>query len=181
MHFHNFKSKTVIIIGFTVVMFLLLALAAVSVHDFRVNDDKLANVGDELSQVKAVFEMREVVYERALVLYRMLEISDPFTRNEELNHFQMLATRYTNARDTLLQKKFDEDEPVIWQQLKRYINRNGELQNKVIDLILGDKVQQARKLLVNEVIPVQGKAMQQLTRLFEAERASAGEPYQEEK
>ena len=172
-NFIKHKSKAVIFTGFTVVMFLLLTLAALSVHDFRVNDEKLANVGGELSQVKYVFEMRDVAYERALILYRMLEISDPFERNEEYNKFRVLAERYLKARDKLLLDKMNETESEMWRHLKLSIYRNAKMQNQVADLILDDNIQQARQLLVNEVIPLQDKAMAELTRLFDTERASA--------
>jgi signal transduction histidine kinase/CheY-like chemotaxis protein len=170
--FITYKSKTVIFTGFTVVMLLLLTLAALSVHDFRVNDQKLEQVGDELLDVKYVFEMRAVAYERALILDRMLEIDDPFVRNEEYNHFRVLAEDFIKARDKLLNKNMSES-GTIWQQLKQDINRNAELQNKVAELILDDNIPMAREVLVNDLIPAQDKAMGQLTRMFDTERSSA--------
>jgi len=154
-------------------MLLLMTLAALSVHDFKGNDDRLAHVGGELSEVKAVFQMREVAYHRALILYRMLEIKDPFVRNEEYNRFRMLADRYFEARNKLLQKNVNKNESEIWQRLTNYITRNSEIQNKVAELILDDKIDQARSLMVDEVITAQDQAMNQLALLFDTKRASA--------
>ena len=57
--------------GFTVVMLMLILLAAFNVYGYLNNENKLEHLSFELDEVKSAFDMRDIANQRALILMRM--------------------------------------------------------------------------------------------------------------
>lgn len=167
-----YKSSFVIIAGFTVIMLMLVMLAAFNVYGYLNNEDKLEHLSTELDEVKAAFDMREIAHQRALILMRMAEIDDPFNRQEEFNKFMALAERFIRARERISKEHMNESQMQAWEALKTYVNENAQLQISVAELMLDEKNYEARKKIISQVIPSQDRVIKNLTELFEAERSS---------
>ena len=159
--------------GFTVVMLMLILLAAFNVYGYLNNENKLEHLSFELDEVKSAFDMRDIANQRALILMRMVEIEDPFTRQEEFNKFMALAERFIKARERISTEHMDEEQKQAWDKLKTYVNENAELQISVAELMMDEKNLEARKKIVSQVIPAQDRVIQNLSNLFDGERSSA--------
>jgi len=168
------SSKKIIFLGFTVVLALLTTLMVIWSHSISRNDERLQTITDQLIETQHVFAMRDAAYQRAIILYRMAAMNDPFDRNDEYMTFKSLANNFISARD-----KFEDadsssgEDALIWSRAKPMINMNAQLQNDTAELILEDRVEEAQRRLVEQVKPVQDIVMSELTKLFDVERVNA--------
>ena len=148
------KSSTIIMLGFTVVMLLLVALSAKSVIDFRATESILSGLTIELQEVKAVSEMRDVAHQRAMLLQRMVGANDAFEREEIYQEYLHVAERYLKAREIFNVDHMNEKEARVWRDVVKFVNQNAEVQNKTADLILNEASQEARDQLGSSVAPL---------------------------
>ena len=167
-------SAKFIIIGFAVVLSLLTALMLLWLQSVSRNNDRLKTVTDQLLETQYVFSMRDAAYQRAIILYRMTTTSDPFERNDEYMEFKSLANNFLTAREKFrIADSSDLKNNKLWTHAKPIINLNSQLLNETAELIMEDRVDEARARLQGQIKPVQDTVMKELTKLFEVERASA--------
>ncbi|MGD8567000.1 MAG: ATP-binding protein [Gammaproteobacteria bacterium] len=168
------NSKNIVFLAFAVVLALLTALMVIWAQSISRNDERLQKITDQLIETQHVFSMRDAAYQRAILLYRMATLKDPFDRNDEYMAFKSLANNFIVARN-----KFEDDgntqgeHALIWSRVRPMINRNAQLQNETAELILEDRIDEAQKQLVENVKPVQDVVMSELTDLFDMERVNA--------
>ena len=174
--FSKLSSKKLIIAGFAVTLLLFVALIVIWSQNISRNNDSIRKVTEQLIETQYVFTMRDAAYQRAIILYRMATMKDPFDRNDEYIAFKSLANNFISARD-----KFENtdgvnesgEHSVIWNRARPLIKLNANLQNDTAELILEERVEEAHEQLSGQVKPVQDAVMQELTNLFEVERVNA--------
>jgi len=132
-------------------------------------------VSNHLVKMRLVTEMRIAARERTLGLDRMMNLVDPFERNDEWMRFNENATRFAAARLQLLQLPRSESEKKILDDQAEWTRKTVPLQNQVVDLVMANRMDEARKVLYEQAIPDQNKALQFLDRLSEEQEKSAHE------
>ncbi|WP_455376109.1 ATP-binding protein [Kaarinaea lacus] len=170
------SSKKLIIAGFAVTMALFATLMVIWSQNIASNNESIKKVTEQLIETQHVFAMRDAAYQRAIILYRMATMNDPFDRNDEYIAFKSLANSFITARDKFQNAEEDNvgsEHSAIWNRAKPMIKLNAKLQNDTAELILEDKVAEAQEQLAGQVKPVQDVVMQELTKLFEVERVNA--------
>jgi len=156
-------------------MVLFITLMIIWFQNIARNNESIAKVTEQLIETQYVFSMRDAAYQRAIILYRMATMEDPFDRNDEYIAFKSLANSFISARN----KFQDSDEggenehSAIWNRARPMINLNAQLQNDTAELIMEDRIDEANAQLSHQVKPVQDVVMDELTKLFEVERVNA--------
>lgn len=174
----NLSPKKLIIAGFAVTMVLFVTLMVIWSQNITRNNESIKKVTEQLIETQHVFAMRDAAYQRAIILYRMATMNDPFDRNDEYITFKSLANSFISARDKF-QSAEDASETqggehsAIWSRTRPMINLNARLQNDAAELILEDRVEEAHQQLAGQVKSAQDVVMQELTNLFEVERVNA--------
>jgi len=157
---------------------LVVTLIVIWSQNIARNNESIKKVTEQLIETQHVFAMRDAAYQRAIILYRMATMKDPFDRNDEYIAFKSLANSFITARDKF-QSAEDAGGPeggehsVIWSRARPMINLNARLQNDTAELILDDRIEEAHQQLAGQVKPVQDVVMDELTKLFEVERVNA--------
>lgn len=170
----NSSSKKLIIAGFAVTLVLFSALMVIWLQSITRNNESIEKITEQLIETQHVFAMRDAAYQRAIILYRMATIDDPFDRNDEYIAFKSLANSFISARDKFHSAEEGGNEhSQIWDRAKPMINLNAQLQNETAELILEDRIDEAHMQLTEQVKPVQDVVMDELTKLFEVERVNA--------
>ena len=168
------SSKKIIFLGFAMVLTLLAALMIIWTQSISRNSERLQKITDQLIETQHVFSMRDAAYQRAIILYRMATMKDPFDRNDEYMAFKSLANKFIESRNKFQGNDDSQGENAqIWSRARPMINLNAQLQNDTAELILEDRIDEAQKRLVEQVKPVQDVVMSELTNLFEVERVNA--------
>jgi diguanylate cyclase (GGDEF)-like protein/PAS domain S-box-containing protein len=111
--------------------------------------------------------------ERSISLLRMLDMNDPFERDEEYIHFNKLATNFAIARIALGKLGFDENEEAY--STEQYLLTQAAMPQleDVAELLFNDRVTEATRLLLDKAIPAQDLVLEQLSRMLQyQERAT---------
>jgi len=163
-------SKTIILSGFGIILVLLVCLMLIWLRSVRLNSDRFEIIVEEQREQQLVFTMRDAAHKRALTLFRMAAMTDPFERDDQYLLFKKFATEFLVARDELLERHISAQERPVWDKVRAKIDRGGFVQNKAVELILEDHTAEAYQVMHDEVIPTQQLVMDELTQMLELAR-----------
>lgn len=166
-------TKTIILSGFGIILVLLVCLLLIWMRSVRLNSERLETIVDTQREQQLVFTMRDSAHKRALSLFRMAAMPDPFERDDEYLNFKRMASEFLVARDELLERHVQAAEHPVWSKVRPVIDRGGFVQNKALELMLDDRTADAYKVLHDEVIPTQVTVMNELTKMLEETRGTA--------
>jgi signal transduction histidine kinase len=172
MQFHH-HTKPVIILGFGIILSILAALSAIWLFHIKSNTHRLTSLVTEQQVSELIFIMRDAAHKRALALYRMAVLEDPFDRDEEYIHFMEQASKFIAARDQLLDSGMTDEESKAWLTAQPLIQQGSISQNRTSQMILEGKIVEANQLLLNQVIPIQNSVMERLTEMLDLQKQTA--------
>jgi len=170
------RSLRGLAIGFISIGLVLSLVIVLGINRMATLNSKLRQiVGNHLVKMRLVTEMRIAARERTLGLDRMLNLVDPFDRNDEWMRFNENATRFAAARLRLLQMPRSDSEKQILKEQAEWTHKTVPLQNRVVDLVMADRMADAKKVLYEQAIPNQNKALHFLDILSEEQEKAAHE------
>jgi len=178
MQFHH-HTKPVIIIGFSIILAILAVLSAIWLFHIKSNSHRLTTLVTEQQVSELVFVMRDAAHKRALALYRMAILEDPFDKDQEYIHFMEQAGRFITARDQLLAQEMTAEELNAWKVAQPLIRQGSTSQGQTLALILEGKIDEANQLLLTQVIPIQNKVMEHLTMMLDLQKETAAKDLEE--
>ena len=161
------SSRIAITIGFAAMMVLLVLLTVVWLFTVANNNQQLQDLVDDHQARQDIFVMRDSVLKRAIYLHRMMLADDEFDRDKLHVDFMLLATEFVTARDHLLTTRMIIKQRSVWDDIQHKIARNYLKQNRSADLIVADRLQEAKLIMVNDVIPLQNDILNSLTKMLE--------------
>lgn len=154
------RTLVVIITGFLLVIVTMIGLAFSSVHFLSNAKVIFSRVVDQHNvQAELMHEVLGLAQERSLTLQQMLHTDDPFEQDEHLMHMGAIVRQYIGVREKLLALSLTEKEKLLLQQQGEQTNQTGLLQNRVVSMIMDESMAEAKRLLYEEAIPSQRKAM----------------------
>ena len=130
-------------------------------------------VSNHLVKMRLVTEMRIAARERTLGLDRMMNQTDLFDRNDEWMRFNENATRFAVARNQLLELPRSDIEKQFLDEQAKWTRQTVPLQNQVVDLVMADRLEEAKKILFEKAIPSQNSALELLDKLSKAQEDAA--------
>ncbi len=160
-------SKTVVIAGFSAMLVLLVTLMAIWMTSVNSNTHRIEAIIRETRQQELMFNMRDAAHKRALSLFRMAAMDDPFERDDEYVRFKEYAGDFITARDELLSDYLTQNDRPKWERVRPLVVRGSSVQNNAVELILDDRIADAHRVLHDDVMPTQESVMGQLTGLLE--------------
>lgn len=166
----KYRSKTIITIGFSTILVLLIVLIAVWLKGVYDNSNRLHRLVDKQNETRQLSDMRDAAYRRAITIYRMLSLEDPFDRDEEYILFRELGSNFMVARDKLLKSDFSPGEKLAWENASPLISKGGQTQSKAVELAMEEKTAEAEQILRDEAMPIQDIVMEKLSLMFDAQR-----------
>ena len=170
----RYSSRLILIFGFSFMILIIVALTAIWAINVNENIKNIQGIFGEQKQTRLVVQMLDAARQRAIILHRMALMTDPFDVDEEYMKFKEMAGRFIKARDELLSmQKEAQVEIAIWKQAVPKINLGGEMQQKTLQLILDGHIQEANKLLLEKVIPIQNAVSDTLSKMFTYQKQAA--------
>ncbi|HED35525.1 MAG TPA: GGDEF domain-containing protein [Gammaproteobacteria bacterium] len=160
--------------GFIVVMLLSVAL----VVGLLVQLDTWSQAGFELvkknmQQARLVLIMRSAVQQRGLVIQRMMNISDVFSRDEEASVFNRLAGEYIGARNQLMQTEPDDALLDNLRQLDKAVAYAYPYHNNLVDaLVFGNHTKEELNEIIHQGLDAREKVLLLLDRIVEGQGIS---------
>ncbi|HUX62707.1 EAL domain-containing protein [Sulfuricella sp.] len=165
------SSKTLILASFGLVLLLMAGLTAIGLTRVTALHERMEVLSEEHdAKIGLVFEMVTAARERAISLHRLALLTDPFEWDEEMLHFGRLAANFIQARDKLVALGLNPEEKRVLSQSLELAKHGERLQVKVAGLFQQGNVAEAKRFLLNEVIPTQRVVIGQLAALTDLQQ-----------
>lgn len=132
-------------------------------------------VSGHMEKIRLAVEMRSAARKRTLNLSKMIIFDDPFQRDTEYMDFNANGGKFLRARNHFLSLNLTSKEKEVLAEQGRLSTIAVPLQEKIVDLIAADKLDQARNLLIGEAIPYQELVLNQLSILHELQEEMANQ------
>ena len=168
------RSKQLFFSGFLAVILLMMAVVYVGFKQMSaINNNIEIIVNQYNAKTSYITTMYTAARERAIVLLRMLDMDDPFERDEANLYFNVLATRYAVARIELSKLEFDEQEKIYANEQLQFVQHAMPQLESAISLLMEDRTEEARRLLLDSAIPAQDEVLKQLSRMMAYQEKAA--------
>lgn len=167
-------SRYTLPLGFLAIIGLMAAVAILAV--IRIADVNRAMeriVTDHNVKTQLVTTMYNAARDRSVILLSMINIADPFEREEKYERFNELGTEFAVARIELTGMALDQRESDLLDEQLVRVGRAVPLQNQVIDALAADDTATAFDIVQNDAIPAQDKVLDQLRTMMEYEQERA--------
>ncbi|WP_229518482.1 methyl-accepting chemotaxis protein [Massilia sp. PAMC28688] len=184
MNLSNMKVGTRLGLGFSLVLFFLVAVTSIGIYNMRLIQDRLDNVVGVNNVVnRLVVEMRNNVADRITSLRILTLLSEPDDMAPEMKRVNDLAAAYGAAQQKLSEKFAKEaattpQEKELLKQIKEHEGAAMPAIAKASELWMAGNAEAATKVLIREIRPHQKKwmaALEQLAVLEEKQTAQAAQ------
>jgi len=169
MNLSNMKVGTRLGLGFTLVLFFLVAVTAVGILRMAQIQDRLDRVvGVNNVVTRLVIDMRANVSDRVTSLRILTLLSNPDDMEQDMTKIKNLATKYDDVQAKLSTKFAAEgtpEEKSLLAKIKEYEAAAMPAIAKASDLWMANKAEDATRVLIKEIRPVQKKWMATLEQL----------------
>lgn len=145
---------------------LLVAIIILSKYNETVRERQVDEIEKYQSEYGAIGMMLHAAHLRAITLYEMTTLDDPFERDEVYLKFQTHGEMMMKARDQLVTSNITEEEKHIWSDIRNILNRGYASQYDVIRLINLEKNDEAMEKIRLLVSPTQEQLQQKLKALL---------------
>ncbi|WP_426207949.1 methyl-accepting chemotaxis protein [Massilia sp. TWP1-3-3] len=181
MNLSNMKVGMRLGLGFSLVLFFLVAVTSIGIYNMKVIQDRLDNVVGINNVVnRLVIDMRTNVADRITSLRVLTLLSDPDDMAPEMKRVNDLALAYGAAQKKLSDKFSTEAstttaEKDLLKQIKEHEAAAMPAIAKASEMWMGGKAEDATKVLIREIRPNQKKwmaALEQLAVLEEKQTAA---------
>ena len=168
---HN--SKYAIVIGFGLVLLLMVTITVIGLTRMHsINQQMESIVRERETKSELVMNLRSLSRERAVTIYSMLLMKDPFQLDAAVLHFSQLASEFIRTRDKLLQMQLNPVERATLQASQVKTRISTQSMERVVELIQAGKLTDAQELLQTQAIPAQKNVFGLFNELIEMQRRS---------
>lgn len=157
----RFNIGTRLRIGFASLLVLMFALATLGLVEMASINGKLHNiVNNNDVEAKHLTAMRFSISQRAIAIRNIVLVRTEAEKKPESDRFQEQSKKYKEAEDKLgamlkAKPETSAEENTLYAKIQEAQNATTPLMLKVIDLGLANKNEEAIKVLLTEVRPVQ--------------------------
>lgn len=161
---HPYASlKASIFFALAGLMLLAVVLGGFGLLQIRALNEQFNQVQKvSVPKVEMAREMSAAGSARVIHLLRMTTQTDIFDRDAEFNRFRDQATRFIRARETLKSLPMTQEEQHNLNTVRGSIRELGVMQDRVADLLMAERDDEAKTLLLKEAIPLQDEVIHEL-------------------
>jgi signal transduction histidine kinase len=170
------RTNTIILLGFSLILVILAMMTVIWLTHITTNNQYITDIVKDQKKTKFIFDMREAANQRALSLYRMSILKDPFDQDEEYLKFRNQAEIFIKAHLALAAEGETKQAEAAWREAQPLIKTATKNQTLVTEYIVDGDITSAHKLMTNRVIPNQNAVFSHLTTMLNLQKTHvAGE------
>lgn len=161
-------------LGIVVMMVLIGVIVGVGIFgmkNIQITGEEI--VQDRIEKTRLVQTMGVASRERTVLLQRMIMIDDPFERDALALEYNVMGSRFANARIELMKKDLSPEEKNILERQGQIAGKVIPIQNDVVDLVAADTITNARERLIHEALPLQDRILASLSELMTYQTTAA--------
>jgi diguanylate cyclase (GGDEF)-like protein len=167
-------SKYRILISFGTVIALMAVVATIGLTRMAENNRGMETIVKEHNvKTRLLVEMHSAGRERSIILLSMLNIDDPFDRDDEFMKFNGLALKFIQAREKFISMPLNDQEKLLLDEQGTLTNIALPIQDEVIQLLSEEARAKASNKILHQAIPAQDKVMAKLVQMLEHQQLSA--------
>ncbi|MDH5425167.1 MAG: ATP-binding protein [Gammaproteobacteria bacterium] len=135
----RYETGRVVQLGFSLVIALVIIYAVTSLYQIRQSTNKLTEIVEiENAKIMHLYNMRDVIRKRQIILSSMLASKDPFLREEKSHEFFSLAGEFRGSREKLLLLTRNQQEQELLKELVRLIKIAQPINQAAISSIMAE-------------------------------------------
>ena len=144
---HKNVAKThfiLIIVGFLAVIGVLTLSASIGFKNINDINARLQEVVQQ-NNVKSLLmtRMRDVIRERMLIVYAVVNVRDPFEQDELQEKYSGFASQFVDARDKLAALRLTEEQVRQLDGQRKTLGEAQVILNQVFELVRGEQYEEA--------------------------------------
>ena len=153
-------------------LILMAAVTAIGATYIRVLADQLTAIVAERNQKSELATTMRALHEaRYQALMLASNMTDPFLRDEEIMRFSRMAREFIQAREKFVALPMDDAELSLWTQIRREVRDVEDNADQAISLLQAEKLEEARQLISQALLPAQESMMSEWANLVSMQRA----------
>lgn len=160
-----------VVAGFGIMLLLLLAVTAIGVTHIRILSNQLTAIVSERNQKSEFAATMRALHEAR---YQSLMLAsgqrDAFQRDEEMMRFSRMALDFIQVRDQFLALPLDSGERQLWERIRLDLKIVEDATNQTFDLLRADRLDEARRLIQQDLAPRQENMMREWSRMVAMQR-----------
>jgi diguanylate cyclase (GGDEF)-like protein len=160
--------------GFASIILVLIMLAVFSLHQLQNLQQEMSRVVEtNTTRMDLTLQMRVNSRERVYLLFNMINVDDPFERDELSLRLMELGEKFLQTREALLATGLSDKERQMLEAHREHARTVVPLQRHVLELIQQDQIDEARRVLLEKAIPEQNVALKALDQIIEYQQQQA--------
>jgi signal transduction histidine kinase len=161
------KSKSVIVTAFVSILFMMVLVVGISYYRMSANYQDLSSRFESQYQlINTLVKLRHIAHERIVTTLLIIEETDVFDRYDKLEYFSDLATEFLKTLEEIEASNISEREKQAVRDALKKFNERASLLTSAIDLIEDERIDEARKLIHEDTMPLQAGLMGAYDDLF---------------
>ncbi len=162
--------------GFALALALIVALTLVGLHHLEDTNARLeAIVNENNVKTRLANQMRDILRDRAISMFSIAIMSDPFDKDEEMIRFYNYGSSYQQVRLELGSLIHLPQEKRVLASIDTLTRANQPLMVRIVDMAAGSHSLQAMEELQVEGIPLQHQLVKDLDNLIQIQRGMTNE------
>lgn len=149
-------TQTALVIAFAIVLSLVTLFAVLASIQISSGIQRIEQVITNNNLKNDLLnDMRLAGRNRSITLSQMLNMDDPFERDEEFLRFNRHGTEFVLARSALLESKLSAEERELMDNSRDKSFEVARSQNEALELMDQERLDEARRVFVTRAIPLQ--------------------------
>lgn len=165
------SAQVPVIAGFGIMILLLLGVAAIAVSHIRILSGQLTSIVVERNLKSELAESMKSLHDtRYQTILLASNLRDAFERDEQRTRFSDMARDFITQRDRFLALPLDATERAAWGEVRKQLPIVEGITNEVFDLLRADRLDEAKRMIQQDLKQHQSQMMAQWDHLVELQR-----------
>lgn len=141
------KPTTIILSGFSLVIFMTIALLVISLYQLNTTKQTLENdIQTESLHIATVNSLLEIANKRSVLILNILQTEDPFIQDEIIQQFYKLGEEFIKTRQLLVNSRLSAFEKKLLSEHENHAANVVATQHQVIKLASEGQYEQAHHI-----------------------------------
>ncbi len=163
-----------LLLGFLALLSLMVFVTGIGYRQIEAAHARLKAISElHVKKIDLTKRMHLLASQRTLLLQKIILTTDPFERDNLRLTFDRLGTEFVLARSALLKLQLSSAERQALEQQARITRTALPIQQQVLELAQGDRIEEAAAILMERVIPLQERILATLSALDHLSRTHA--------
>ncbi|HOP86339.1 MAG TPA: MCP four helix bundle domain-containing protein, partial [Syntrophorhabdaceae bacterium] len=175
MSFTNIRIGKKLGIGFGLLIVLMIVICAVSIINSQMTNSMLVRLIEvDEAKIKYANEMKDAIdsITRSIAI---MPFATPEVAQMERNNIQILRPKYKEAVEKLEKLLETQEEKELLNRFKEVVKKGAEVNNKVIELVMDGKKQEAQSLYETETLQTTKQLIDATNALMDKQQKLLGE------